>query len=328
MGNWNWFSKAGPSGFKSSSTAEEVTEGIDATGLTAIITGATSGIGKETARVLALRGVKVIIPSRNLENGLKTKEMILQENPKAKLDVMEMDLTSIKSITSFAKSFNSSKQPLNILINNAGIMACPFQLSGDGIELQFATNHLGHFLLTKLLMDKLKTTAKKSGIEGRIVNVSSTAHRRLFSKEDSLLDLEIINDPTKYSRYDAYCRSKLANVLHANELASVLQAEKANVTANSLHPGIIPTNLFQFMNFRGIPLPVLAALGKPFTKNIPQGASTTCYVALHPDLKGVTGKYFTDCNEKLPSPQAQDKDLGKKLWDFSVDLLNILNKRK
>ncbi|KAI3965221.1 hypothetical protein MKW92_044747 [Papaver armeniacum] len=302
MGNWNWFWKAGPSGFKASSTSEEVTEEIDATGLTAIVT-SYIGIGKETTRVLALRGVKVIIPSRNLENGLKTKEMILQENPKAKLDY--------NCIHNISLTFSSR--------NNARIMACPFQLSKDGIELQFATNHLGHFLLTKLLMDKLKTTAKKSGIEGRIVNMSSTTHRRLFVKEDSLLDLEIIHDPTK---------SKLANVIHANELASVFQAEKANVTENSLHPGVIPTNLFQFMNFRGIPLPVLGALGKPFMKNIPQGASTTCYVALHPNLKGVTGKYFNNCNEKLPSAQAQDKDLGKKLWDFSTDLLNNLNKRR
>ncbi|KAI3860415.1 hypothetical protein MKW98_011609 [Papaver atlanticum] len=326
MGNWRWFSESGSSGFKSSSTAEQVTEGIDATGLTAIVTGATSGIGTEVARVLALKGVNVIIPSRDLENGLKIKEMILQENPKAQIDVMEMDLASIESITSFAQFFNSSKQSLNILVNNAGIFACPFQLSRDGIELQFATNHLGHFLLTKLLMEKLKTTAKKTGIEGRIINVSSTAHG--YSKGDSLLDLEIINNPTKYKKYDAYCRSKLANVLHANELARVLQAEEANVTANSLHPGIIATNIFRFMNIRGTMLHVLASLGKLFTKNIPQGALTTCYLALHPDLKGVTGKYFIDCKETLPSSQAQDKDLGKKLWGWSINLLNNLNIQK
>ncbi|KAI3940568.1 hypothetical protein MKW92_036176 [Papaver armeniacum] len=319
----HWYSKFGSSGFNSSSTAEQVTEGIDAIGLTAIVTGATSGIGTEIARVLALKGVKVIIPSRDMENGLKIKEMILKENPKAKLDVMEMDLTSMKSITSFAQSFISSKQPLNILINNAGIFACPFQLSKDGIELHFATNHLGHFLLTKLLMDGLKTTAKKTGIEGRIVNVSSIAHS--YSKEDSLLDLEIINDPTKYKKFDAYCRSKLANVLHANELARILQEEEANVTTNSLHPGIIATNIFRYMNFRGIMWHVLAVISKPFIKNISQGASTTCYLALHPDLKGVTGKYFSDCKETLPSPQARDKDLGKNLWDFCMDLLINLN---
>ncbi|KAI3841803.1 hypothetical protein MKX03_029647 [Papaver bracteatum] len=322
----HWFSKSGSSGFNSSSTAEQVTDGIDATGLTDIVTGATSGLGTEIARVLALRGVKVIIPSRHLENGLKIKEMILQENPKAKLDVMEMDLTSIESITSFAQSFISSKQPLNILINNAGIFACPFQLSKDGIELHFATNHLCHFLLTKLLMDELKTTAKETDIEGRIVNVSSTAH--YYSKEDSLLDLEIINNPTKYQKYDAYCRSKLANVLHANELARVLQAEEANVTANSLHPGIIATNIFRFLNFRGIMWHVLAVIWKPFTKNICQGASTTCYLAFHPNLIGVTGKYFSDCKETLASPQAQEKDLGKKLWDLSTNVLNNLNDPK
>ncbi|KAI3865136.1 hypothetical protein MKX03_029223 [Papaver bracteatum] len=321
MGNWKWFSESGSWGFKSSSTAEQVTEGIDATGLTAIVTGATSGIGKEIARVLALRGVNVIIPSRDLENGLKIKEMILQENPKAQIDVMEMDLASIESITSFAQSFNSSKQSLNILINNAGIFACPFQLSRDGIELQFATNHLGHFLLTKLLMEKLKTTTKKTSIEGRIVNVSSTAHG--YSKGIlSVIFFFLFPDQNRYQKYDAYCRSKLANVLHANELSRVLQAEEANVTENSLHPGIIATNIFRFMNIRGIMLHVLASLGKLFTRIYPngkcgkilpfcmQGASTTCYLGLHPDLKGVTGKYFIDCKETLPSSQSQDKDLG------------------
>ncbi|OVA14379.1 Short-chain dehydrogenase/reductase SDR [Macleaya cordata] len=326
MGIWSWFLRSGSSGFGSSSTAEQVTDVIDATGLTAIVTGATSGIGKETARVLALRGAKVIIPSRDLENGLKTKESLLLENPKAKLDVMEMDLSSINSITSFARSFNSSNPRLNILINNAGIMACPFQLSLDGIELQYATNHLGHFLLTNLLLDKLKTTAKETGIEGRIINVSSSAHRR-YSKNSSINDLKIINHPIKYKGYDAYCRSKLANILHANELARVLQEEGANVTANSLHPGLIPTNISRYINLKGFPFPVLKTLLKPIVKSIPQGASTTCYLALHPDLKGVTGKYFANCNESPPSSQAQDMDLGKKLWDFSLDLLNNLNNK-
>ncbi|XP_043708295.1 short-chain dehydrogenase TIC 32, chloroplastic-like isoform X2 [Telopea speciosissima] len=280
MGLWDWFSRASASGFGSSSTAEQVTDGIDATALTAIVTGATSGIGKETARVLAVRGAKVIIPSRNLESGLKVKEVLLKEQPNAKLEVMEMDLASIKSVTSFARSFNSSHRHLNILVNNAAIMGCPFQLSVDGVELQFATNHLGHFLLTKLLLDKLKATSKSTGIEGRIVNVSSSAHRYPNSSSN-LIGLDKINDISMYKPFDAYGRSKLANILHANELSKQLQ-----------------------------------------------GASTTCYVALHPNLKGISGKYFADCNEKQPSSQARDKDLGRKLWDFSQDLLNNLNKPK
>ncbi|XP_042507705.1 short-chain dehydrogenase TIC 32, chloroplastic-like [Macadamia integrifolia] len=326
MGLWDWFSGSPPpaSGFGFSSTAEQVTEGIDATALTAIVTGATSGIGKETARVLALRGAKVIIPSRNLESGLKVKEAFLKEQPNAKLDVMELDLASIKSVTSFARSFHSSHRHLNILVNNAAIMACPFQLSVDGVELQFATNHLGHFLLTNLLLDKLKATSKSTGIEGRIVNVSSMAHR--YAKSSNLIGLDKINDPSVYKPFDGYGRSKLANILHANELSKQFQEGGVNVTANSLHPGLIPTNITRYTNFlRATPL---ALLTKPFVKNIEQGASTTCYVALHPNLKGITGKHFADCNEKQPSSQALDKDLGRKLWDFSQDLLNKIYKPK
>ncbi|URD88032.1 short-chain dehydrogenase [Musa troglodytarum] len=153
MGLLGWLWRAGPSGFGSSSTAEQVTQGIDASQLTAIVTGATNGIGKETARVLALRGAKVIIPSRTLDSGLKVKQSLLEQNPSAELHVMEMDLSSLDSVDSFARSFNSSHKHLNILINNAGIMACPFQLSRDGIELQFATNHLA-------LMKSLAALAK------------------------------------------------------------------------------------------------------------------------------------------------------------------------
>ncbi|XP_077248715.1 short-chain dehydrogenase TIC 32, chloroplastic-like [Tasmannia lanceolata] len=321
MGLWNWFERAGPSGFGSSSTAEQVTEGIDATHLTAIVTGATSGIGKETARVLAKRGAKVIIPSRSMESGLRVKESLLEENPNAKLHVMEMDLSSLNSVASFSRSFNSSDNHLNILVNNAGIMACPFQLSADGVELQFATNHLGHFLLTNLLLDKLKATAKETGIEGRIVNVSSMAHR--YSSNSAIqFESQKLNDPSKYRTYDAYVRSKLANVLHANELSMRLQEEGCNVTANSLHPGVIPTNISRYANSMAIPF----ALMRPFLKNIAQGSSTTCYVALHPNVRGVTGKYFANCNETTPSAQSRDKDLGKRLWEFSQELIQELSR--
>ncbi|XP_068658846.1 short-chain dehydrogenase TIC 32 A, chloroplastic-like isoform X1 [Aristolochia californica] len=321
MGLWSWFGGSGRSGFGTWSTAEEVTEGIDATHLTAIVTGGTSGIGRETARVLALRGAEVIIPGRNIESALRVKESLLKENPSAKLQAMEMDVSSISSVISFARAFNSSNRPLNILVNNAGIMACPFQLSKDGIELQFATNHLGHFLLTNLLLDKLKSTAKLTGVEGRIVNVSSIAHRYADS---SAMDFHKLNDPSNYKPYDAYARSKLANILHANELAKRLQDEGSNVTANSLHPGVIPTNISRHMNYRAIPFSLL----KPFLKNVPQGASTTCYVALHPDMEGVSGKYFANCNQTTPSNQARDLNLGKKLWELSQDILEKLKQPK
>ncbi|CAA3016866.1 Hypothetical predicted protein, partial [Olea europaea subsp. europaea] len=137
------FGRKGPSGFSSSSTADEVTQGIDGSGLTAIVTGASSGIGTETTRVLALRGVHVIMAVRNMDSGRKVKEAIIKEIPDAKIDIMELDLSSMSSVRKFASEYNCSGLPLNILINNAGVMAPPFMESEDKIELQFATNHLG-----------------------------------------------------------------------------------------------------------------------------------------------------------------------------------------
>ncbi|VVA31624.1 Hypothetical predicted protein, partial [Prunus dulcis] len=136
------FSRKGPSGFSASSTAEEVTKGIDGTGLIAIVTGASSGIGAETSRVLALRGVHVVMAIRNMDAGAKVKEAILEEISNAKIDVMELDLSLLASVRKFAADYNSSGLPLNILINNAGVGASPFKLSQDSIELLFATNHL------------------------------------------------------------------------------------------------------------------------------------------------------------------------------------------
>lgn len=312
---WGWFKKPGPSGFTPYSTAEDVTEGIDATALTAIVTGGTSGIGTETVRVLALRGAQVFMPARNVESGNRVKEALLKENPTAKVDVMELDVSSLKSVYKFAASFKSLNQPLNILINNAGIMACPFQLSEDGIELQFATNHLGHFLLTNLLLDKLKATAKETGIQGRIINVSSTAHRRA-PKEG--IQFDKINDKSSYSPFQAYGQSKLANILHANELARRLKDEEANVTVNSLHPGVIPTNIVRHMKMLAFP----ATLVKFLLKSIPQGAATTCYLALHPNLNGISGKYFSDCEEAKPTPNATNPALARQLWDFSEKLVS------
>ncbi|XP_008799176.2 short-chain dehydrogenase TIC 32, chloroplastic-like isoform X2 [Phoenix dactylifera] len=274
MGFWKWSSffwggGEGPSsGFGSSSTAEEVTQGIRAGHLTAIVTGATSGIGKETARVLALRGATVVIPCRTLESGRKVKESILEHNPDARIDIMEMDLSSLDSVGSFARAFNSSYQHLNILINNAGIMASPFQLSKDGVELQFATNHLGHFQLTNLLLDKMKKTAKETGIQGRIINVSSLGHTRQF--DESCFNLEKINDQSKYAPFGAYSHSKLANIWHANELSRRLQEEGSNVAANSLHPGAISTNLCRYLNLKPFILDSIAAVMKAFVKSIPQ----------------------------------------------------------
>ncbi|KAL9412289.1 hypothetical protein AB3S75_045837 [Citrus x aurantiifolia] len=309
------FSRKGPSGFSASSTAEEVTQGIDGTGLTAIVTGASSGIGTETARVLALRGVHVIMAVRNMAAGKDVREAIVKEIPSAKVDAVELDVSSLASVRKFASEYNSQGRPLNILINNAGIMASPFMLSKDNIELQFATNHLGHFLLTHLLLDTMKKTAQKSSREGRIVTVSSEAHRFAYSEG---IRFDKINDESAYNSFGAYGQSKLANILHAKELAKHLKEDGVNITANSLHPGSIVTNLFRY---NGILRGFCNTVGKLVLKNIPQGAATTCYVALHPQVQGVSGEYFSDSSIYKPNSQGQNMELAKKLWDFSMNLV-------
>ncbi|XP_028773261.1 short-chain dehydrogenase TIC 32, chloroplastic isoform X2 [Neltuma alba] len=258
------FSKKGPSGFTASSTAEEVTRGIDGSGLTAIVTGATSGIGAETARVLALRGVHVVMAIRDVKAGRQIKEAMVRDNSKAKIEVMELDLSSMESVRNFARQFNSCGLPLNILVNNAGIMATPFKLSKDNIELQFGTNHIGHFLLTNLLLDTMKRTSTEHRKEGRIVNVSSRRHR--FSYPEGIR-FNKINEKSGYNSLSAYGQSKLANVLHANELARLLKEERVDITANSLHPGAIATNLFRHHSLID---GLVGLLGKYVMKNIQQ----------------------------------------------------------
>nr|WET52735.1 oxidoreductase 7 [Callicarpa americana] len=313
-----WLFRTNPSisGFSSSSTAEEVTKGIDGSGLTAIVTGAASGIGLETTRVLALHGVHVVMAIRNILAGKEIKERIVKEIPAAKIDTMELDLSSLESVRRFASKFTSSGLPLNILINNAGVMIPPFTLSSDKIELQFATNHLGHFLLVHLLLDTMKKTAREMKREGRIVIVSSEAHHVAY-KEGIRFDR--INDQEGYTRWGAYGQSKLANILHANELTRRLKEEGAEITANSLHPGVITTNLFRNAGiFEGL----VRTIGRLVLKNVQQGASTTCYVALHPQVKGISGGYFADNNLATADARAADTDMARKLWDFSLDLIN------
>ncbi|GAB2211832.1 hypothetical protein Drorol1_Dr00025169 [Drosera rotundifolia] len=306
--------RKGPSGFSASSTAEQVTQGIDATGVTVIVTGASNGLGVETARVLALRGAHVVMAVRNVKAGKEVKQAILQEIPTAYIDVMEVDLSSLDSVRRFASEYISSDRPLNILINNAGIMAIPYKLSKDGVELQFMTNHTGHFLLTNLLLDVMKKTAKESNREGRIVILSSEAHRYAYKEG---IKFDKVNDESGYHPLWAYGQSKLANILHANELARRFKEEGVNITANSLHPGEILTNLLRhhgwFYNLVKFTMSYML-------KNVQQGAATTCYVALHPQLEGVSGEYFMDNNKAKRTAQAEDQEMAKKLWDFSVSL--------
>ncbi|XP_021820844.1 short-chain dehydrogenase TIC 32, chloroplastic-like [Prunus avium] len=310
------FSKKQQSGFSASSTAEEVTEGIDGPGLTAIVTGASSGIGVETARVLALRGVHVVMAVRNTDAGANVKEVILKEIPNAKLDVRELDLSSFSSVRKFAADYRSSGLPLNILINNAGVGVTPFKLSQDSIELQFATNHLGHFLLTNLLLETMKSTSRESNTEGRIVNVSSLSHHYGYREG---IRFDKLNDEPTYNRHCAYAQSKLANILHANELSRCLKEEGVEITANSVHPGAILTNIIRHDSFARCVFTVVCLF---ISKTVQQGAATTCFVALNPQVKGVGGEYFSDCKIAKQSSQAKDADMARRLWDCSLSLTN------
>ncbi|KAH7285122.1 hypothetical protein KP509_33G014300 [Ceratopteris richardii] len=296
------------------STAEKVTEGIDASHMTAVVTGATSGVGRETARVLALRGAQVVVAARNVDSGERLKQAILQDvGNNARVHVIQLDLGSMQSVREFVASFESKGLPLNVLINNAGIMACPFSLSADCIELQFATNYLGHFLLTNLLLSKMKSTAEQTGTEGRIVCVTSAFHSQTY--KGGVL-WQRINEKSSYSQYKAYGQSKLAMILSANELARRLSQENANVTINCVHPGVIATNIFRHSKI----LALATKLISPFLKSIQQGAATQCFVALHPSVSKITGKYFADCKVSSPHSIANNPELAEKLWEFSLSL--------
>ncbi|XP_074317607.1 short-chain dehydrogenase TIC 32 A, chloroplastic-like [Silene latifolia] len=309
---------AGPSGFGSKSTAEDVTLHCHhLPSITVIITGATSGIGEETARVLAKRGARIILPARRYKAAEKTKDRILAESPKAEVIVMELDLSSLSSVTTFVTEFESLHLPLNLLINNAGMFSHEHQISEDGVEMTFATNYLGHFLLTKLLMKKMVETANITGIQGRIINVSSHYHNSFNGDLILYLDL-ITKDKSQYDPSRAYALSKLANILHTKELAHKLKEMKANVTVNSVHPGIARTRLFQAKNgiMRFITDLVFLSVSK-LLKTIPQGAATTCYVATNPRLEEVSGKYFEDCNEAFPSKLGSNSYEARRLWAAS-----------
>ncbi|XP_020584038.1 short-chain dehydrogenase TIC 32, chloroplastic-like [Phalaenopsis equestris] len=319
---------AGASGFGSKSTAEEVTKTLsDLHPITAIITGATSGIGEETARVLAMRGARLILPARNLKAAVETKARITGEFPESEIIVLPLDLSSLSSVRSFVTRFLSLQLPLNLLINNAGKFSHNHSLSEDGIEMTFATNYLGHFLLTKLLIEKMAETASSTGIEGRIVNVSSGIYT--WFSGDGLRYLDLVT--RKKIEYDAtrtYALSKLANVLHTIELAEKLQEKGAYVTANCVHPGIVRTRLTR--DREGFLTDLAFAMASKLMKTIPQAAATTCYVAVHPAVAGVTGKYFVDCNQISPSEEVVSRKEAARLWAASEEMTmeNILSRDK
>ncbi|GFP89324.1 short-chain dehydrogenase tic 32 chloroplastic [Phtheirospermum japonicum] len=306
---------AGASGFSSKSTAEQVTDVcLDLRRITAVITGATSGIGAETARVMAKRGARLVLPARSLKAAEETKARILSEFPESEIVVMGLDLSSLDSVRRFVAEFESLNLPLNLLINNAGKFSYDHAISEDGVEMTFATNYLGHFLLTKLLLKKMIETAKTSGVQGRIVNVSSSIHSWFSGDMIRYLGL-ITKNKSEYDGTRAYALSKLANVLHTKELARRLREMKANVTVNCVHPGIVRTRLTR--DREGLITDLVFLLASKLLKTIPQAAATTCYVGTNPRLANVSGKYFSDCNEASTSKLGSSFAEAAKLWAAS-----------
>ncbi len=291
--------------FGSASTAEEVTDGIDLRGKLALVTGVNSGIGFETMRVLAKRGAEVIGTART-----RAKAEVACRNAAGRTIPLACELESPASIRACAEDVVRLGRPLDLLIANAGIMALPKLELVNGVEKQFATNHLGHFLLTRLLAGPLDAAAAP-----RVVVVSSAAH---FQAPAGGVDFENLDGARGYSPWRAYGQSKLANVLFARSLARRMGSRG---TANALHPGVIGTNLARSMN------PLLTfAMGlfmRPFSKSIAQGAATSCYVATSPELDGVSGEYFSDCAIARASRYADDEALAERLWTESERLVGL-----
>lgn len=278
-------------------------------GKTVVITGANTGIGKETAVDLASRGARVIIGCRNMEKAKEALKEIQERSGSTFVFLEKLDLSSLESVRTFADKILNSEPRLDILINNAGVMACDYQKTKEGFEMQFGVNHLGHFLLTMLLLDLIKRSAPS-----RIINVSSSAHAMGSQK----INFDDIHYEKSYSAWPAYFNSKLSNVLFTRELSKHL--EGTHVTVNALHPGAVSTDLQRHSILSSV---VVAPLRWYTFKSAEMGAQTTIYCAVSEEMEGVSGKYLADCAVKEPCKGAKDDDAAKKLWDLSVRLVKL-----
>uniref|UniRef100_A0A9J7WVB2 Zgc:112332 n=2 Tax=Cyprinus carpio TaxID=7962 RepID=A0A9J7WVB2_CYPCA len=274
---------------------------------TVIITGANTGIGKETVRDLAKRGARVIMACRDLEKAEEARKELMEDSGNQNIVANKLDLSDTKSIRAFAELINKEEKQVNILINNAGIMMCPYSKTANGFEMQFGVNHLGHFLLTYLLLDLLKKSAPS-----RIINVASVAHTW------GSIHLDDINSEKGYSPRRAYGQSKLANILCTRSLAKRLQG--SGVTVYSLHPGVVQSELFRNLSK---PVQIAVKVFSPFTKTTIQGAQTTIYCAVEPKLDNESGGYYSDCAPALCSREALDDEMAQKLWELSCQMLGI-----
>nr|XP_046254608.1 retinol dehydrogenase 13 [Scatophagus argus]XP_046254609.1 retinol dehydrogenase 13 [Scatophagus argus]XP_046254610.1 retinol dehydrogenase 13 [Scatophagus argus]XP_046254611.1 retinol dehydrogenase 13 [Scatophagus argus]XP_046254612.1 retinol dehydrogenase 13 [Scatophagus argus] len=281
-------------------------------GKTVLITGANTGIGKETSRELACRGARVVMACRDLTRAEQAAEEIRRSTGNGNVVIRHLDLASLYSVRQFAKDFLESEDRLDILINNAGVMMCPRWLTEDGFETQLAVNHLGHFLLTNLLLPKLR-----SSTPSRVVTVSSIAHRGGRIDFD---DLFFSRRP--YSPLESYRQSKLANVLFSRELARRLKG--SGVSSFCLHPGVIRTELGRHVQSWVPLLGILLSLPSLLLMKTPtQGSQTTVYCAVTPGLEGRSGRYFSDCAEKEAAPEGQDDMAARRLWEESARLVGL-----
>lgn len=283
----------------------------DQTGKITIITGANSGIGYDAARELAKKNATIIMACRNTAKGDNAAQTILDEYPQAKVEVMQLDLAGLDSVRSFAERFRMKYDHLDMLINNAGIMAVPYGVTADGFESQFGTNHLGHFALTGLLLDLLLSTQGS-----RVVTISSTGHRV------GKIDFDDLNSEKSYSKWGAYGQSKLANLLFAYELQRRLAATGSSTISIAAHPGYTATNLqsgtfFKFLN------PI-------FGQDQEMGALPTLYAATSPEVNGCDYIGPDGFMEQRGYPKkvhsngdSHDEAIARKLWQVSEELTGV-----
>ena len=312
--------------FSFESTTDDVLDGIDLSGRRFVITGAASGLGEESTRALAAHGASILMLARDPQKNADAAERVRAAVPDAELSIDTVDLADLASVRAFADRHLESGQPIDVLMNNAGVMACPFGHTADGFEMQFGTNHLGHFELTRLL-----EPAVVAGDDPRIVILSSAAH--------GIADVDLDDPGFEHSEYDAwvaYGRSKSANALHALALSKRLDG----VLSLSVHPGGIMTNLGRHLNDDLMNQMLDRAKeraeasgesgGMQF-KSIPQGAASQVWAATSPDLVGHNGVYLADCGSGVEggnigrngfAPYIADAATAERLWDVSDQLLS------
>lgn len=270
-----------------------------------LITGANSGIGKETAKVLAKMNVTVVMLCRNKERGEEARKEIIEQTGNKRVDLLLCDLSSQNAIRKAVSEFKNKYQNLHILINNAGVMLKKRKLSVEGYEMNFAAHLLAPFLLTNLLLDTLKKSAPS-----RIINVASAAHKRAKMDFDDLQ-----SENKKYSLFRVYGVSKLAEILFTYELSRRLEGTK--VTANTLHPGVVNTNLSRDHSKYS------QWFAKKFFKSPEEGAETSIYLASSPEVEGITGKYFINKEPRQSSEESYNEEYAKRLWKICAEMTGL-----